>query len=326
MKHASLKLVTWSLALGLGMTAGPLLAAPAYPVKPVRIIVPAAPGGGTDILARLLAQKLTESFGSQVIVENRPGAGQLIGTELVAHAAPDGYTILMAASAIAYNQALYKKLPYDTIKDFAPITGCASLPNILLVHPALPAKTVRELLALARSRPDELNYASSGLGTSPHMSMELFRAMTGIKMGHIPYKGTGPAMIDVISGQVPIMMINVLSAQPHVKSGRLRPLAVTSSTRAGAYPELPTIAEAGVPGYESISWYGVLAPAATPRDIIDKLNGAIVRALRSPEAKERLASDGAEVMVHKPEEFGQFIKVEVAKWSKLVASGNIKPE
>jgi len=237
----------------------------AYPAKPVRIVVPSSPGGGTDILARLLAQKLTENLGQQFVVENRPGAGQIIGIEAVARSAPDGYTLLMAASAIVINEVLYKKPPYDTLRDFAPITLGASLPNILVVHPALPAKSVRELIALAKARPGMLNYSSAGSGTSPHLSMELFRIMSGITLTHIPYKGTGPATVDLVAGQVQLSMPNVLTALPQIKGGKLRALGVTSAKRASGLPDIPAIAEAGVPGYEAIQWYGLLAPAGTSR-------------------------------------------------------------
>ncbi len=295
----------------------------AYPAKPVRIVVPSSPGGGTDILARLLAQKLTENLGQQFVVENRPGAGQIIGIEAVARSAPDGYTLLMAASAIVINEVLYKKPPYDTLRDFAPITLGASLPNILVVHPALPAKSVRELIALAKARPGMLNYSSAGSGTSPHLSMELFRIMSGITLTHIPYKGTGPATVDLVAGQVQLSMPNVLTALPQIKGGKLRALGVTSAKRASGLPDIPAIAEAGVPGYEAIQWYGLLAPAGTSRDVVNKLQSETAKILVLQEVKERLAADGADAVGNRPQEFAAYIKAEIDKWSKVVKAGGI---
>jgi len=298
---------------------------PAYPVKPVRIVVPSSPGGGTDILARVLAQKMSESLGQQFVVENRPGAGQVIGIEAVAHSAPDGYTLLMAASAIVINEVLYAKPPYDTLREFAPVTLVASLPNILVVHPALPVKSVRELIALAKTRPGQLNYSSAGSGTSPHLSMELFRIMAGITLTHIPYKGTGPATVDLVAGQVQLSMPNVLTALPQIKGGKLRALGVTSSKRATGLPDVPAIAES-LPGYEAIQWYGVLAPAGTTRDIVGKLQVEIARILALPDVKERLAADGADAVGNRPDEFAAYIRAELAKWGKVVKTGGIKLE
>jgi len=298
----------------------------AYPAKPVRIVVPSSPGGGTDILARLLAQKLTENLGQQFVVENRPGAGQIIGIEAVARSAPDGYTLLMAASAIVINEVLYKKPPYDTLRDFAPITLGASLPNILVVHPALPAKSVRELIALAKARPGMLNYSSAGNGTSPHLSMELFRIMSGITLTHIPYKGTGPATVDLVAGQVQLSMPNVLTALPQIKGGKLRALGVTSAKRASGLPDIPAIAEAGVPGYEAIQWYGLLAPAGTSRDVVNKLQSETAKILVLQEVKERLAADSADAVGNRPQEFAAYIKAEIDKWSKVVKAGGITLE
>lgn len=297
----------------------------AYPVKSVRIVVPSSPGGGTDILARVLAQKMSESLSQQFVVENRPGAGQVIGIEAVARSAPDGYTLLMAASAIVINEVLYAKPPYDTLRDFAPVTLAASLPNILVVHPALPVKSVGELIALAKARPGQLNYSSAGSGTSPHLSMELFRILAGIKLTHIPYKGAGPATVDLVAGQVQLSMPNVLTALPQIKGGKLRGLGVTSAKRATGLPDIPAIAES-LPGYEAIQWYGVLAPAGTARDIIGKLQPEMARILALPEVKERLAADGADVVGSRPDEFAAYIRAELAKWSKVVKTGGIKLE
>jgi len=299
----------------------------AYPAKPVRIVVPSSPGGGTDILARVLAQKLSESQGQQFVVENRPGAGQVIGIEAVARSAPDGYTLLMAASAIVINEVLYAKPPYDTLRDFVPVTLGASLPNILVVHPALPVKSVRELIALAKARPGQLNYSSAGSGTSPHLSMELFRLMAGITLTHVPYKGTGPATVDLVAGQVQLSMPNVLTALPQIKGGKLRGLGVTSAKRATGLPDIPAIAET-LPGYEAIQWYGLLAPAGTPREIVNKVQAETARILVLPEVKARLAADGADAVGNRPEEFAAYILPPIsapkspngARWRRPVAS------
>ncbi len=320
----NMRLPALTLTLTLAAT-GAVAQGPAFPVKPVRIVVPSSPGGGTDILARVLAQKMAESLGQQFVVENRPGAGQVIGIEAVARAAPDGYTLLMAASAIVIAEVIYAKPPYDTLRDFAPVTLVASLPNILVVHPALPAKTVRELIALAKTRPGQLNYSSAGNGTSPHLSMELFRLMAGITLTHIPYKGTGPATVDLIAGQVQLSMPNVLTALPQIKGGKLRALGVTSTRRATGLPAIPAIAET-LPGYEAIQWYGLLAPAATPREIVARVQSETARILMLPEVKERLAADGADAVGNRPEEFAAYIRAELAKWGKVVKTGGIKLE
>jgi tripartite-type tricarboxylate transporter receptor subunit TctC len=318
--------MTRLLPVALVFAAGLAVAqAPAYPVKSVRLLVPSSPGGGTDILARVLAQKMSETFGQQFVVENRPGAGQVIGIEAVARSAPDGYTLLMAASAIVINEVLYAKPPYDTLRDFAPVTLGASLPNILVVHPALPVKSVRELISLAKTRAGQLNYSSAGSGTSPHLSMELFRLMAGITLTHIPYKGSGPATIDLLAGQVQLSMPNVLTALPHIKGGKLRGLGVTSGKRATGLPDIPAIAET-LPGYEAIQWYGILAPAGTTRDIVGKLQAEIARILVLPEVRDRLAADGADAVGSRPDEFAAYIRAELAKWGKVVKTGGIKLE
>ena len=297
-----------------------------YPTRAVRVIVPSSPGGGTDISARILAPQLTQFLGQQVIVENRPGAGTMIGGEAVARAAPDGYTLLMGISTLAINPAMYKKVPYDAQKDFAPISQAVSLSNVLVVHPSLPARNVKEFIALVKPRPGQVNFASAGVGTSPHLSMELFLVMAQLKMLHVPYKGSGPGVTDLVAGHVPAMMPNMLSAQPHIKSGRLRALGVTGSKRAPGADDIPTIAEAGVPGYEAVQWYGVLAPAATPRDIITKLHAGVVRALQNPDVRQRLLNDGAEPVGNSPEEFATYLRAETAKWAKVVQAAGIKPE
>jgi len=313
------------------MLAWPLLTAGAlaqqdYPTRPIRIVVPSSPGGGTDILARQIAQKLTERWGQQVIVDNRPGAGQMIGIELVAKAAPDGYTLVMTATPLALNTVLYKKVPYDPVRDFAPISQVAAMPNIIVTHPALPARTIRELIALAKSHPGQLVYASSGVGTGPHLSMELFLTMAGVKMGHVPYKGTNPGMIDTMAGQIQVLMSTLLPPLPHIKTGRLRALGVTSSKRVSSLREVPTVAEAGVPGYEVVGWYGIAAPANTPRDVINKLYSEIADILQSPETREKLAADGAEPVGSTPEQFTAFIQSEIDKWSRVVKSSGIHVE
>jgi tripartite-type tricarboxylate transporter receptor subunit TctC len=297
-----------------------------YPTRAVRVIVPSAPGGGTDISARILAPQLTQFLGQQVIVENRAGAGTMIGGEAVARAAPDGYTLLMGISTLAINPAMYKKVPYDALKDFAPISQAVSLSNVLVVHPSLPVRNLKEFIALVKPRPGQVNFASAGVGTSPHLSMELFLVMANLKMLHVPYKGSGPGVTDLVAGHVPAMMPNMLSAQPHIKSGRLRAMGVTGSKRAPGADDIPTIAEAGVPGYEAVQWYGLLAPAATPRDIITKLHAGVVRALQNPDVRQRLLNDGAEPVGNSPEEFANYLRGETTKWAKVVQAAGIKPE
>lgn len=297
-----------------------------YPTRPVRLVVPSSPGGGTDITARIIAPKLGEYLGQQVVVENRPGAGTMIGGEVVARAAPDGYTLLMGISTLAINPAIYKKVPYNALKDFAPISQVVSLPNLLVSHPSLPVKSVKELIAFAKSRPEQLNFASAGLGTSPHLSMELFLFMTGLKMVHVPYKGSGIGVIDVIAGHVPLMTPSTLTALPFVKSGKLRALGVTSAKRASGVSDIPTITEAGVPGYEAVQWFGVLAPASTPPAIITRLHGEVVHVLRSGDVKERLLGDGAESIGSSPEEFAAFIRSETEKWANVIKNTGMQPQ
>ena len=295
----------------------------AYPSKPIRMVVPFPPGGTTDILARAVAQKLTEAWSQQVIVDNRPGAGGNIGSDLVAKAPPDGYTLLMGTVGThAINPSLYARMPYDAQKDFAPVILVAGVPNVLEVNPSLPVHTVQELIAYARANPGKLNFASSGNGTSIHLSGELFKAMTGVKMTHVPYKGSAPALADLVRGQVQLMFDNLPSSLGLIKGGKLRAIAVTSTTRSSALPDVPTIAESGLPGYEASSWFGVLAPARTPPAIIDKLNAAIGAWLASPEAKEKLASQGAVAAGGTPADFARYIASETVKWAKVVkASG-----
>jgi tripartite-type tricarboxylate transporter receptor subunit TctC len=288
-----------------------------YPVKPVRIIVGYPPGGPTDMIARTVAQKLSAAFGQQVIVDNRPGASGMIGAELAVKAPPDGYTLLAVPITYAVTPSVYPKMPYDAEKDLAPVALVAAAPFILVVHPTLPVKTVKELIALAKSRPGQINYASASTGGMPHLAGELFNLMAGVKLTHIPYKGAAPATIDLLAGQVSLMFNNMLSAMPHVKSGKLRAVAVTSARRSSAVPELPTVAET-IPGFEASGWYGAFAPAATPRDIIAKLNTEINRSMRQPDVTQRFAGDGVEAVSMTPAEFGAYLHSEIAKWGKVV--------
>jgi len=309
----------------LAALVAPAAAQNNYPTRTVRLIVPSSPGGGTDISARILAPQLTQFLGQQVIVENRPGAGTMIGGEAVARAAPDGYTLLMGISTLAINPAMYKKVPYDALKDLAPISQAVALSNVLVIHPSLPPRNLKEFIAFAKARPGDLNFASAGKGTSPHLSMELFLVLAKLKMLHVPYKGSGPGVTDLIAGHVPVMMPNMLSAQPHIKSGRLRALGVTGGKRAPGADDIPTIAEAGVPGYEAVQWYGVLAPAGTPAEIIGKLHAGVVRAVQSPEVRKRLMNDGAEPVGSSPAEFGAYIRAETEKWARVIKAAGIDP-
>jgi tripartite-type tricarboxylate transporter receptor subunit TctC len=294
-----------------------------YPVKPVRIVVPSSAGGGTDIIARVLAPELSKRLGQQVVVDNRPGAGTMIGMEMVARAPADGYTLLMGLSTLAINSALYKKVPYDPVKDFAPITLATTSASILVVHPSLPVKTLKELIAFARARPGQLNYASAGTGTYPHMTYELFLSMAKIKMVHIPYKGTGPAMIDMIGGQVASMAATVITGMPHIRSGRLRALGITSLKRSPAAPDIPTVSEAGLPGFESLQWYGLLAPANTPKEIVNRLNREMVQILQMPDIQKRFATDAVDTVGNSPEEFARHIRAELDKWEKVAREAGI---
>ncbi len=297
-----------------------------YPTKPIRLISPASAGGGTDIIARILAPKLSERLGQQVIVENRPGAGTVIGIDYVAKAPPDGYTLLLGLSTLATSPALIKKLPYDSVRDLAPISQVAASPNVLVVHPSVPVNSIKELIAFARARPGQLNYGSAGIGTNPHMTMALFLSMTSLKMVHIAYKGSAPAVTDLLGGHVAVMSATALTGMPHVRSGRLRGLGVTSSKRSAVAPELPTLDEAGVRGYEATQWYGVLVPAGTARELISRLHTELIRVLQLAEVKSRFSADGAEVVGNTPEQFGQLIRTEIVKWGKVARDAEIKQE
>ena len=291
------------------------------------MIVAFPPGGGTDILGRMLAQRLGETLGQNVVVENRGGAGGNVGTKATARAAPDGYTILMGNVAPnAINVSLYRNLPFDPVADFAPVSLVAATPNLLVVHPSTAARTVKDLIALARARPGTLNFASAGNGSSSHLAGELFRVLAGAEIVHVPYKGAGPAMLDVLSGQVQLYFATLPAALPHVKSGKLAAVAVTSARRSPALPDLPTVAESGVPGYEASTWYGVLAPARTPASAIERLHGDIVKILAQPEFRERLQAQGFDLVGSSPEAFRAAIRSEIAKWGRVVRDAGIRAE
>ena len=323
----SIRFAALALAGAGALLPSPLaLAQPsAYPTKPIRLVVPFPAGGTTDILARAAAQKLTEAWGQSVVVDNRPGAAGNIGSELVAKAAPDGYTLLMGTVGThAINPGLYAKMPYDHVKDFVPVILVAGVPNVLVVNPSLPVNSVAELIAYAKANPGKLNFASSGSGTSIHLSGELFMSMTGARMTHVPYKGSAPALQDLAGGQVQLMFDNLPSSLALIKAGKLRALAVTSAARAAALPDVPTIAESGVPGFEASSWFGILAPAGTPAPIVAKIDAEVAQWLASPDARERLLAQGANAAGGTPDDFARHIAAETAKWAKVVRDSGAK--
>jgi len=297
-----------------------------YPVRPVRVVIGLAPGGGTDIQARLFSQKLSENLGRPFVVENRAGAGGTIAYAQVAKSPPDGYTLLGVTSGYTITPAVYSKLPYDPLNDFAPISLVAQAPFLLLAHPSLPVRTVGDLLVLARTRPAMLDCGSAGHGSSTHMAFELFRTLAGVNIAHIPYKGTGPALIDAMAGQVHMLFGNVLSSMTHVKTGKLRALAVTTAKRSMVLPDLPTVSESGVPGYQNSTWFGLLAPAGTPAAVLSKLNAELVKTSQSPDIVERLAPDGGEPVGSTPEQFGRHLALEIARWRKVVKDAGMKVE
>lgn len=302
-------------------------AADAYPVKPVRIVIGFSPGGYIDLTSRLVAGPLAAALGQQVVVDNRGGAGGVVGTEIAARSAPDGYTLTIGSVGThAINQTLYRKLPYNVVRDFQPIARLSDSPNILAVHPALPARSVKELIAIAKARPGQLMYASAGAGTSTHIAAVLLEYLGHIKLVHIPYKGGGPAIIDVVAGQIPITFGTAASVSPQTRSGRLRGLALTGSQRSTLLPDLPTIAESGLPGYEMINWLGLFAPAGTPRPVVDKLAAESLRIVRLPEVRERLNAQGAEPSPLNTDEFAPFVKHEVEKWAKVVTATGMTAE
>jgi tripartite-type tricarboxylate transporter receptor subunit TctC len=322
MKQVSMAVAAVLLVLGSAAAQ-----TPSYPVKPVRLIVPFPPGGGTDFVARAIQPRLAEALGQQILIDNRAGATGIVGTELGAKAPPDGYTLTMATGAtISANMALFPKLPYDPPKDFVGVTLVASQPNVLAVHPSLPAKSVRDLIAIAKARPGQLNYATSGAGSSHHLSGELLKSMAGINIVHVPYKGTGPAIIDAVGGHVEVIFSGIAAILPQVKSAKLRALGITAARRSSILPDLPTIAEAGLPGYEITSWHGVLAPAGTPQPVVLRVRDAAAKALASPDVHERFASQGAEPVGSTSDAFAKFMRADIAKIGKLIKTAGIKAE
>ena len=294
--------------------------------RPVRLIVPYPPGPGVDLIARSVSGKLSDSLGQQVVVDNRPGAGSVIGADLAAKAPPDGNTLLFVNLGFAINAAMVAKLPYDPLRDLAPVTVVATQPHILVVNPALPVKTVRELIALAKSKPGEVTYASAGNGTGPQLLAEMFSGAVGVKMNHIPYKGANPALIDVVGGHAQIMFATLVSALPHVQSSRLRAVAVTSARRSRHVPDVPTMMEAGVPDFEAVGWYMVLVPARTPVAVMSRIQSAVAAALADASVRERLSSDGAEIVANKPDEAMRFLQTEIKRWGAVVKAAGLRLE
>lgn len=313
-----------ALAAALALVAPAASLAQAFPAKPIRLVVTYPPGGGADLMARLIAPKMGEALGQPVVVENKPGASGQIGAGEVARAAPDGHTIMLDASSFAVNPSLYSKLPYDPAKAFQPLAVLALYPNVLVVTPSFPPKDVRELVALAKSKPGTVAFASSGNGSAQHLAGELFKQRAGVDMTHIPYKGGGPALNDVIGGQVPVFFANLASGLAHVKGGKLRAMAVTGARRASSLPEIPTMAEAGIPGYEVYEWNALFAPAGTPAPVVEKLAAAIAKALQSPEVRERVASLGGDLAGYGPKEAEKFVREQTELWGRVVKAGNIK--
>jgi tripartite-type tricarboxylate transporter receptor subunit TctC len=312
--------------IGIVHAQGAAESAAAYPARPVRVTIAFAPGGGVDILARAVSQKLGETMGKPFVVENRGGAGGTLAYAMVAKAPPDGYSLLAISGSFAMSAALYPNLPYDPIRDFAPITQMGAAPFLIVAHPSLPVRSVKDLIALAKARPGALNFASGGQGSSGHLTGELFKSMARVQMTYIPYKGGELALIDLIAGQVDLVFSNALSSLPHVRSGRVRPLAVTSAGRYSAAPEIPTVAESGVPGFEAVNWYGWLAPAGAPAAIVSRLNTEIGNAVRAPDMQQRFARDGAEPVTSTPAQFSERVVSEVARWRKVVKEANLRVE
>ena len=317
--------VIW-IAIAGAMPGTTVHAADAYPVKPVRMMVPYSPGGNADIQARYMAERLGETLGKQFIVDNRPGANGMIGMETVARAAPDGYTLMLVANTFTVNPGLYTKVPFDTIKDFQPISLVGDTPLLFIANPSVPANSVKELLALAKSRPGQINFGSSGNGSPAHMAGALLEMMTSVKLVHVPYKGMAAANIDVVTGQIQLGFPSLTSVLPHVKAGKLKAYAITIKSRSALAPNIPTMAEAGVPGYEASIWNGILAPAGTPGPIVSRLQSAIVQILKSPQAQERYANVGAEIRYNTPGEFQALIKSDIAKWAKVIKAAGIRAD
>jgi tripartite-type tricarboxylate transporter receptor subunit TctC len=317
LQHSALVLLAWPLVA---------LAQATYPMKPIRFISPFAPGGSTSAMARLVGQKLTESWGQNVIVDNRPGGNTIIGTDALAKSTPDGYTIILTTNTHVINPNLFPNLPYDPIKDFAPVGAVYSSEFILVINPSVPASNLQELIALAKSRPGQLNYATTGAGGSGHLANEMLNILAGIKTQHIPYKGAGPALVDLIGGQVQMFINNPLTVIPHIKSGRLKAMAITGETRVPALPQVPTFTEAGLPGLDVKPWFFVLAPAGTPKAIIDKLSTEIARIVAMPDVQEYLAKQGMDPFSSTPEQLATLMKTDMAKWAKVIKTANIKLE
>jgi tripartite-type tricarboxylate transporter receptor subunit TctC len=307
-----------------GCAFAPAAAAQSYPSKPIRMVVPFAPGGGTDVIARYVATGMTESLGRQVVVDNRAGANGIVGTDIVAHSAPDGYTLLFVSSPHSVNPSLYPKLPYDTLRDFAPVSMVALSPYVLVVNPKLPARNVKELIALAKAQPDEITYGSGGSGSSAQLAAELFNQMAGVKLREIPYKGAGPALLATLAGECSVVFGNALTVKPHIESGRVRALGIASEKRSPSAPDIPTIAESGVPGYHADAVLGALVPARTPRAIVERLNAEIHRTMRKAEAVEAMRKVGVEIALSTPEEFGRTIESEMRRWGKVVKTLKLK--
>jgi len=315
------------LAASIGSSTAVLAqGAEGYPAKPIRLILPFPPGGGTDILGRVLSDRLASQLGQPVVVENRGGAGGNVGAEAAAKSAPDGYTIVLVAPSLAISPSLYTKLNYDPVKDFAPVSLVATVPNVMITHPSVPANTLAEFIALAKKKPGAMNFGSGGSGTSNHLAGELFNIVAGVKLVHVPYKGVNLAMNDVLAGQIHLVVIGIPAAAPHIKAGKLRALAVIDSKRAAALPEVPTVAETGLANFEVTTWYGVLAPAGTPRAIVTRLNAEIVKAMQAADTKERLAAMATEPVTSTPEAFGQLIREEIVKWGKVVREAGLKAD
>jgi len=312
--------------VALGMCGAIASYAQNFPTRPLRIVVPYAAGGSTDVLARMVGQKLTAVLGQPVVIDNRTGAGTIIATEIVARAAPDGYTLLMATPPLTIAAALYEKLPFDTARDFAAVTNIAATSNVLVVHPAVPAQSVKELVALAKANPGKFAFGSSGVGGASHLAVELFRSMAGIELVHVPYKGGSLAVTDLLGGRLTLMFANLTTVQGHIKTGRVRALAIGTAQRSVVVPDLPTVAAAGVPGYEANNWNGVVAPAGTPRAVIERLRREIKAAVDAPEMRERLLQNAFEPIADTPAEFARYLATERVKWGKVVREAQVKPE
>ena len=316
----------WICAFALALLAVTTAHAQSYPSRPIKIVVPYPPGGFNDTLGRTLAAKFTEAWGQPAVVENKPGGNTLIGNDFVAKSPPDGYTLLMVAFPFSVVPSLFKTMPYNTVNDFAPVILAASSANLLVVNPSLPVKSVGELLALAKSKPGSLSYASTGNGSSNHISMELFKTLAGVDILHVPYKGSAPAVTDLLGGQVQLMFDNTPNVLPHVKAGKLRALGSSRTKRDALTPDVPTIAEAGVPGYDLSVWFGVVAPAGTPKEVVQKLNAEVIKILAMPDVRERFLAQGVEPQGSTPEQFAEHIRSQMAKWGKLVQDAGVKAE